>query len=109
VAVKKISISLDSEVFDRARNAAEAEGIALSAWLSRADDVGRLLARSRTSDVVDAAVIVAAIEHNAAVLTADPRISPSSPAPATTQSVCSRSEPGACPNPVPRNTARDGS
>jgi hypothetical protein len=105
VAVKKISISLDSEVFDRARNAAEAEGIALSAWLSRADDVGRLLARSRTSDVVDAAVI----EHNAAVLTADPRISPSSPAPATTQSVCSRSEPGACPNPVPRNTARDGS
>ncbi|MGH3773243.1 MAG: PIN domain-containing protein [Pseudonocardiaceae bacterium] len=38
-----------------------------------ADDVGRLLARSRTSDVVDAAVIVAAIEHNAAVLTADPK------------------------------------
>lgn len=38
-----------------------------------ADDVGRLLARSQTSDVVDAAVIVAAIEHNAAVLTADPK------------------------------------
>ncbi|MGH3512064.1 MAG: PIN domain-containing protein [Pseudonocardiaceae bacterium] len=38
-----------------------------------ADDVGRLLARSRTSDVVDAAVIVAAIEHNAAVLTSDPK------------------------------------
>lgn len=37
-----------------------------------ADDVGRLLARSRSSDVVDAAVIIAAIEHNAAVLTSDP-------------------------------------
>ncbi|MBV9140703.1 MAG: PIN domain-containing protein [Pseudonocardiales bacterium] len=38
-----------------------------------ADDVGWLLARSRTSDIVDAAVIVAAIEHNAAVLTSDPK------------------------------------
>lgn len=38
-----------------------------------ADDVGRLLARSRSSDVIDAAVIVAAIEHNAAVLTSDPK------------------------------------
>jgi predicted nucleic acid-binding protein len=38
-----------------------------------AEDIGRLLARSRTSDVVDAAVIVAAIEHNAAVLTSDPK------------------------------------
>ena len=38
-----------------------------------AEDVGRLLARSRTSDVVDAAVIVAAIEHNAVVLTSDPK------------------------------------
>lgn len=37
-----------------------------------ADAVGRLLGRSHTSDVVDAAVIVAAIEHNAAVLTSDP-------------------------------------
>jgi hypothetical protein len=36
MAVKKISISLDSEVFERAKNAAEAEGIALSTWLSRA-------------------------------------------------------------------------
>lgn len=36
-----------------------------------AEDVGRLLARSGTSDVVDAAVIVAAIENNAAVLTSD--------------------------------------
>lgn len=38
-----------------------------------AEDIGRLLARSGTSDVVDAAVIVAAIEHNAAVLTSDPK------------------------------------
>jgi hypothetical protein len=38
-----------------------------------AEVVGLLLARSRTSDVVDAAVIVAAIEHNASVLTSDPK------------------------------------
>ncbi|HEY2765386.1 MAG TPA: PIN domain-containing protein [Pseudonocardiaceae bacterium] len=38
-----------------------------------ADDVGRLLGRSHASDIVDAAVIVAAIEHNAAVLTSDPK------------------------------------
>lgn len=37
-----------------------------------ADAVGRLLARSRTSDVVDAAVVLAAIEHDAAVITSDP-------------------------------------
>jgi hypothetical protein len=36
MAVKKISISLDSEVFERAKRAAETEGIALSTWLSRA-------------------------------------------------------------------------
>jgi hypothetical protein len=36
VAVKKISISLDSGVFEQAKHAAEVEGIALSAWLSRA-------------------------------------------------------------------------
>lgn len=36
MAVKKISISLDSEVFEQAKRAADAEGIALSAWLSRA-------------------------------------------------------------------------
>jgi hypothetical protein len=36
MAVKKISISLDSEVFEQAKRAAEAEGIPLSAWLSRA-------------------------------------------------------------------------
>ncbi|MGH3982386.1 MAG: hypothetical protein ACRDST_06795 [Pseudonocardiaceae bacterium] len=36
MAVKKISISLDSEVFEQAKHAADVEGIALSAWLSRA-------------------------------------------------------------------------
>ncbi len=39
--------------------------------MTTADAVGRLLARSQTADVVDAAVIVAAIEHHAAVLTSD--------------------------------------
>ncbi len=37
-----------------------------------AEAVGRLLAASGTSDVVDAAVIVAALAHGAAVLTSDP-------------------------------------
>lgn len=36
MTVKKISISLDSAIFDRAKIAAETEGIPLSAWLSRA-------------------------------------------------------------------------
>lgn len=36
VTVKKISISLDSGVFEQAKHAAEVEGITLSAWLSRA-------------------------------------------------------------------------
>ena len=37
-----------------------------------AEAVGRLLALSGTADVVDAAVIVAAISHGGAVLTSDP-------------------------------------
>ncbi|MDQ4010767.1 MAG: PIN domain-containing protein [Actinomycetota bacterium] len=53
-----------------------------------AEDVGCLPARSGTSDVVDAAVIIAAVEHNAAVLTSDPRTSPSLPAPPSTRSGC---------------------
>ena len=36
-----------------------------------AEAVGRLLARSGTADVVDAAVIIAAISHGGAVLTSD--------------------------------------
>lgn len=38
----------------------------------RARRVGGLLKAARTGDIVDAAVIVAAIEHNAIVLTSDP-------------------------------------
>ena len=54
MAVKKISISLDSEVFERAKRAAEVEGIALSAWLSRA-----------ASEAVDLAAAQAALaEYN---------------------------------------------
>lgn len=37
-----------------------------------AEAVGRLLAAAGTSDVVDAAVVIAAISHNCAVLTSDP-------------------------------------
>jgi len=36
VGVKKLSISLDAEAFDRAKQAAQAEGVSLSSWLSRA-------------------------------------------------------------------------
>lgn len=36
MAVKKVSISLDTEVYERARRAAETEGVALSTWISRA-------------------------------------------------------------------------
>jgi predicted nucleic acid-binding protein len=39
----------------------------------RAEKVGRLLAVSGTADVIDAAVLLTAIEHNAAVLTSDPQ------------------------------------
>ncbi|MBV9013479.1 MAG: hypothetical protein JO272_15810 [Pseudonocardiales bacterium] len=49
MAVKKISISLDSEVFDRARRAAEAEGIALSAWLCQAVEEAAGLAEARAA------------------------------------------------------------
>jgi hypothetical protein len=37
-----------------------------------ADDVGRLLAVSKTSDVVDAAVVLTAIAHEAVIVTSDP-------------------------------------
>lgn len=36
MGVKKISISLDAEVFARAKRAAAAEGVPLSTWISRA-------------------------------------------------------------------------
>lgn len=37
-----------------------------------AEAIGRLLAIAGTSDVVDAAVVIAAVSHNCAVLTSDP-------------------------------------
>jgi hypothetical protein len=37
-----------------------------------ADNVGRLLAVSKTSDVVDAAVVLTAIAHDAVIVTSDP-------------------------------------
>lgn len=37
-----------------------------------ADQVGLLLARSRTQDVVDAAVVVAALHHESVIVTSDP-------------------------------------
>ncbi|MBP2322181.1 hypothetical protein JOF56_002566 [Kibdelosporangium banguiense] len=37
-----------------------------------AEAVGRLLALAGTADVVDAAVVIAAISHGGAVLTSDP-------------------------------------
>lgn len=36
VTVKKLSVALDAEVAEEAARAAEAEGISLSAWLTRA-------------------------------------------------------------------------
>ena len=49
MAVKKISISLDAEVFERAKRAAEAEGIALSTWLSEAAEEAAGLADARAA------------------------------------------------------------
>ena len=39
-----------------------------------AHEAGRLLARSNTADVVDAAVVVVAVRHQANILTGDPRV-----------------------------------
>ncbi|MGH3696340.1 MAG: hypothetical protein ACRDRX_20490 [Pseudonocardiaceae bacterium] len=49
MTVKKISISLDSEVFERAKTAADGEGIALSAWLSRAASEAADLASAQSA------------------------------------------------------------
>ncbi len=38
-----------------------------------AHEAGRLLGKSRTSDVVDAAVVVTAVRHDALILTGDPK------------------------------------
>lgn len=49
MAVKKISISLDSEVFQRAKRAAEADGVALSTWLSQAAEEAAGLVEARAA------------------------------------------------------------
>ncbi|MBV9140702.1 MAG: hypothetical protein JO115_07270 [Pseudonocardiales bacterium] len=49
MAVKKISISLDSEVFERAKRAAKAEGIPLSTWLGQAAEEAAELAEARAA------------------------------------------------------------
>lgn len=49
MAVKKISISLDSEVLERARRAAEAEGVTLSTWLCQAAEEAAGLAEARAA------------------------------------------------------------
>ncbi|HEX4102562.1 MAG: hypothetical protein WA731_03580 [Pseudonocardiaceae bacterium] len=48
MAVKKISISLDSEVLERAKRAASSLGIPLSTWLSQAAEEAAGLAEART-------------------------------------------------------------
>jgi|AntDryMetagUQ889_1029465.scaffolds.fasta_scaffold11251_3 predicted nucleic acid-binding protein len=47
MTVKKISISLDAEVFERAKRAAHAEGMPLSTWLSQAAEEAAGLAEAR--------------------------------------------------------------
>ncbi|MGA9308783.1 MAG: hypothetical protein WBV74_00215 [Pseudonocardiaceae bacterium] len=49
MAVKKISISLDSEVFARAKRAAGSLGIPLSTWLSQAAEEAAGLAEARAA------------------------------------------------------------
>ncbi|MGH3822536.1 MAG: hypothetical protein ACRDRA_06810 [Pseudonocardiaceae bacterium] len=49
MAVKKISISLDSDVFERAKRAADADGVALSTWLGHAAEEAAGLAEARAA------------------------------------------------------------
>ncbi|MGH3865650.1 MAG: hypothetical protein ACRDQ4_05830 [Pseudonocardiaceae bacterium] len=49
MAVKKISISLDSEVFERAKRAAGAQGVSLSTWLCQAAEEAAGLAEARAA------------------------------------------------------------
>ncbi|MBA2472217.1 MAG: hypothetical protein H0V41_08265 [Pseudonocardiales bacterium] len=49
MAVKKISISLDSEVLQRAKRAAGSLGIPLSTWLSQAAEEAAGLAEARAA------------------------------------------------------------
>lgn len=51
MGVKKISISLDEELYERARTVADAEGVSLSSWLSRAaSDAADLASKRRAMD-----------------------------------------------------------
>ncbi|WP_182544661.1 hypothetical protein [Halosaccharopolyspora lacisalsi] len=68
--VKKPSISLDEEVADKATQAAERDGMSLSAWLSRAAEqaAGRDAARAAVQEYFEEfgepdAETVAAVEH----------------------------------------------
>jgi hypothetical protein len=49
VAVTKLSISLDTAALERAKRAANAEGISLSSWLSRAAEEAADVAESRAA------------------------------------------------------------
>lgn len=49
MSVKKISVSLDAEVYARAKRAATAEGIPLSAWMSRAAEEAAGLAEAQAA------------------------------------------------------------
>jgi hypothetical protein len=49
VAVKKISISLDAEVYERAKRAAGFQGITLSTWLCQAAEEAAGLAEARAA------------------------------------------------------------
>ena len=49
MAVRKISVSLDEEVFERAHRAAEQDGTSFSAWLSQAAEAAAELAEARAA------------------------------------------------------------
>ena len=49
MGVRKLSISLDAEAFDRAKRAADAAGVSLSSWLSRAAAEAADLADARST------------------------------------------------------------
>lgn len=49
MAVKKLSISLDTVAFERAKRAADAEGVSLSFWLSRAAENAAAEAEARAT------------------------------------------------------------
>lgn len=70
MVVKKLSISLDEEVADKAAQAAEREGVSLSAWLSKAAEQAaeREAAKVAVQEYFDEfgepdAETVAAVEH----------------------------------------------